>query len=129
MNIQNFSLACDHQKNTVFLSSHSSWSRRTSHDLGIGINIRNADVLQPFPSLIIFFYSSGMALSDDASQDPERFGDLFERLVDDLTEDDASNPEIKDAALRFKEVRGIFLKCCHSTATHESVALRFVRLQ
>ncbi|XP_071852622.1 farnesyl pyrophosphate synthase-like isoform X1 [Apostichopus japonicus] len=49
--------------------------------------------------------NSGMAISEEeASKDAARFGNLFERLVDDLTGDDLANPEIKQAALRFKEV-------------------------
>ncbi|KAJ8048557.1 Farnesyl pyrophosphate synthase [Holothuria leucospilota] len=44
----------------------------------------------------------GMAL--DAKKDAQKFGELFERLVEDLTADDAANPEITEAANRFKEV-------------------------
>lgn len=43
----------------------------------------------------------------DAKKDAEKFGELFERLVEDLTSDDAANPEITEAANRFKEVCSI----------------------
>lgn len=43
----------------------------------------------------------------DAKKDAEKFGELFERLVEDLTADDAANPEITEAANRFKEVCSI----------------------
>lgn len=60
-----------------------------------------------------------MAISEEeASKDAARFGNLFERLVDDLTGDDLANPEIKQAALRFKEV-GDIICFAHFVAVQE----------
>ncbi|XP_041466419.1 farnesyl pyrophosphate synthase-like [Lytechinus variegatus] len=48
-----------------------------------------------------WYTSSDMS---SATQDPQTFEKVFYELVDELTEDDAANPEIADAAAWFKEM-------------------------
>lgn len=42
--------------------------------------------------------------SSSSSDDPQKFEKVFYELVDELTNDDADNPEVADAATRFREM-------------------------
>ena len=48
-------------------------------------------------------------MASNTAMDAERFGDVFQELVKDIVGDDESNPEIRDAALRFEKVGQIFI--------------------
>ncbi|XP_038052693.1 farnesyl pyrophosphate synthase-like isoform X2 [Patiria miniata] len=43
-------------------------------------------------------------MAEYSKGDADRFNDVFQDLVRDITEDDAANPEIRDAALRFEKM-------------------------
>ncbi|XP_071795725.1 farnesyl pyrophosphate synthase-like isoform X1 [Asterias amurensis] len=43
-------------------------------------------------------------MAGNTAMDAERFGDVFQELVKDIVGDDESNPEIRDAALRFEKM-------------------------
>ncbi|XP_022096427.1 farnesyl pyrophosphate synthase-like isoform X2 [Acanthaster planci] len=47
---------------------------------------------------------TSFTMADYSKDDANRFHDVFKGLLRDITEDDAANPEIQDAALRFEKM-------------------------